>query len=762
MDELAPMGQEALAQASPDQLALQNDPTMTYWAALGQNLPQGPERETKLRLLVSSIEGKQDDYFQDARVRGFIGMWIISYAAWHGLDPESFVFSTQNLAFEGNQLEFVRLKVNIWRSYVQRQVTQVLSQDVSLKCIATNNDVSSKLSARLGDDILNYLFKRATQGMKLRDLETVAGFAGNSFAHLRWDQHAGDMVTTQTTVNAPQPDGSTLAVQVPNRQRSGASTVDVCMPWDCFQETRDKSKSLWRCVRARDNKHNVAATHAANDPELYRKIINESTDDRYEFETLFGMQSIIMKDDDCCTVLHFYHARCVSLPNGRYLRILGSIVLLDTECPLSEGVPVYELCPARFLETTFGYAPAWDLLSIQQALNQIVSDQLSNIATYGRQSIAMEKGTEITAQMLAIGQKGFFYPQGGKPPSAVLLNDIGTGPSVLQEYLHKMLDVVSGQNAASRGDPESNVKSGQFAALLHTIANEYMSYLQFSTNDCVEALGNGMLDMQRKYGGNTPFLVQLVGIDNRTYVHEYTGVDLEGFKGALVETVPPMLQNLAGRLDLHDKLKDYAPEDRAAAYAFIETGRSDEFMRRDRNGKLYIERENERMLSGQQVMVDEYDDPWAHCVEHASALHGLLASDRPDPNLAQLLRAHMAEHAFAYGNMHPLICLFLNIQPPPPVPGTPSFKFQQSVAMGQTMLAASGQPTQPGGGVQPKPQPQPGEAGSGRPRSSGSNGAPKPMQDNNPAGAAQPGGSGVDNTGVPLPKPAQPPPEAQV
>jgi hypothetical protein len=377
--------------------------------------------------------------------------------------------------------------------------------------------------------------------------------------------------------------------------------------------------------------------------------------------------------------------------------------------------------------------------------------------------MAVQKGSEITSDDVAAGQRVVWYPQGGEPPSFINGAELSTSADTLAVYLHKMLDDVSGQNAASRGDPDANVKSGQFAALLHTVASEYMSYWQESVDSFVETLGNYILDMFQTYG-ETTFLYDVVGLDNRTYVKEFTKQDIAGFRGVVVETVSPMLRNLAGRLDLFDKLKDFAPEDRAAAYEFIDTGRSDEFMKQARNSQLYIQRENERMIEGQDVPVNEFDDPTQHFPKHWAEEQALWAADEPDMQAITRLHQHNMQHIVAYSGMHPIAAMLLKIPPPPVLPGNAAFMFAGQLAEAQgTIAMLTGQAPPPG--QEPQQDPQPGEAGSGRPKS-GAGAGPKKLAAGGPGGdnstgAAQPGGSGIDSSGVKLPTPANPPPEMQ-
>lgn len=797
-------GQPELGQEGEDPRDLvpqEPDESQIFWAA------------RKGKSFASAVMDKQRAWFETARKSGLLGQWIISYAALHGLDPDSMsTMQTQSLGFDGDEMEFLRLCINIYRPYVQRQVNSVTSLEPTLKARAQNTDAKSQIAAKLGDNIVQGVYKRAMKDGKRRDMVIAASFAGMGFAHLRWDPQGGDMVTAKQPIKGP--DGAPLmdpTTQQPAtrdvRKKSGAPRAHIGYPWTQFREPDEMDCDSWRGVRVIDNKWNLINTYCPapqadpatgqvpqEDPEktaLRQRILAAKCDDEFDFANLFGFEGMGPENDDVCTVIHFYYPRSVAIPSGRYAIILGDDILEDLDCPRPEGTPVIELNPSKWIMKTFGYAASWDVLAIQQMLNQIVSDQASNIATFGRQSVAMEKGTEITVDAIATGQKGFFYPQGGKPPTAVLMNDIGNGPTVLQEYLHKMADFVLGENAAARGDPEANVKSGTFAALLHTVAAEFKQDLQQGTDRADEEIANTCLDMVRLYG-DTQFIIESVGIDDRTYVDEYTKEDIAGFQGAIVESVPAGMRTYAGILDMFTMLKDFAPEDRAAAFVFLTTGRSEAFMKRDNNSALYIQRENEMLIlgktlpvigpDGQQVpvagpdgqpkvdpmtgqmtpqtlpMVREYDNPVKHIPEHEAARQGMLAADNPDMAAVARIEAHITEHCVKYGYMHPFACSFLNIPPPPPQPGTAAFQLACAMAQGQFLISQAGMGAQPGQ-LAPVPQPQPGQAGSMRP-GSGKAGS-KALAPDNSTGTAQPAAAGPDSSGVPLPRAANPPPNAQ-
>lgn len=720
-------------------------PDNIYWA-----LKKGSD-------LASALEDKERAWFESARHRGLLTVWIVSYAAYYGMDPESLnIMAAAAIGFDGDEAEFLRIQINEVRSIIRQQNTMALGERPAFQAMTTNSDHRSQARAKISDTAISYLYSRYAGDAKEWAVAELDGVMGSGFGHMRWDPQGGDTVTVDTPMNGPS--GPTVAKV---KRKSGAPSLTTGGPWALVKEVFDMGPSAaWVMIRERDSKWNVAASY----PALAEQILQEDTRDEYDFSTLFGLADIDIVNADTCTVKHFYHPDCAAVPGGRYCVIYGSLVLWDRPCPVSDGVPVREMCSGRFMETNFPYADSWSLLAIQQALNQLNSDELSNFATFGRQSVAMEKGTEITVDAIATGGKGFFYPAGGKPPQAVLMTAAPPTIGVAKEYLHKRIETISGLNAVSRGDPASNIRSGEMAALFHSIAIEYQSYRQASLDQYRIGMANMMLDMLRKYG-ETKFLVEVAGIEDRPYIAEFTSDDFSDITRVTLETVSPLQRTTAGKMEIYKMLAEVPPDERASAYEMITTGQSSGFLKRDRSTDLRIRRENEDLLTGERrVMVSNGDHPQKHMLGHYAELELLMASDNPDMQAMGRFQGHINEHLQAYFGMDPVFCQIMNIPAPPPIPPdpmtgrppNPAFMFavwQSQVPGPGAMMAGPGGPQSSGGppdGAQPpSPGGPPGGPNAGPPQ--------QPPQSGQADQAAVGGAQVRDPSGVKLPQPSTPP-----
>lgn len=726
------------------------DPSQIYWARkTGEDF-------------TSAIAEKEEAYFESARNRGLIAMWLTAYAAHHGLTPDDLRdFATQTIGFTGNELELLRFHLNLVRPYIRHQTSLALGEPAAFKALVNNSDHRSLAKSLLTDKIINALYKRYAAPLDMEVAESDGAF-GLGGTHYRWDFLGGDDMKVPREVQLE--DGST--VEHYKIEKSGEPIVTLVYPWTLVQETRVSGEHQWRMVRETDSRWNLIA----NFPQHKEKLLAVRTDyDRYDFGTLFRLEELYYASKDQLTVKHFYHKRCAAVPEGRYVMMVNDIILWDGPCPRKRGMPIAVMQSGKFIESTFGYADAWDLIAIQQALNQVNSDEMQNYATFGRQSIAIEKGTEVTIDAIAQGT-AFYVPPNAQMPRAVQLAAVPATLPDLKSYLHKMLDTVSGQNAASRGDPDPNVRSGEMNALLDSIAIRYQSFRQDAARRFRIEGATIQLDMITRYG-ETPFLVDIAGIEQRSYVAEFTKEDLSGVQRIDIEQVSPLMQSTAGRLQLVTALRNMPPEDRAAAYEMITSSNTTRWLKTENACEQLIRKENELLVTGSApVYVSQGDDPFKHYPMHFAMREQLLAADTPDLEAIARINDHLLEHTQQYLSSSPVVSQFQQIPPPPmlvPNPanprGNPMFQFMMMTGQLQGM----GGPPGSGGEPMAEGNGQPGAGGPNAPSPGAAGGAgqmpggPPPGGQGMPSDQASMGAQGVPGqvhaSGTALPQPSTPP-----
>jgi hypothetical protein len=697
------MGQFGADMVMPDQEAPPPppppEPGEVYWA------------KKEAAELIGALKDKESKYFSSAERRGLKGMWEIAYAQYYGTDPMNpGDMATQTLARTGPKGKFTRFRINEVRSIIGQQNIIALGERPAFQCMAVNSDYESMAQVEICDSIVGYLYKKAMGEARERQVLEADGVWGAGFGHLRWDSELGDDVESDMPVPGAPPNDDGSPATVPVAQRSGAPYVTVCYPWEVVQDPEARELN-WAIIRERRSKWELAAEW----PEHAAAITKVNVLDEYAVEHMFGFAVSDASSDDCL-VKHFYHPRCSALPEGRYVGICGDETLWDGPCPIGEGIPLAEICSSKYACSSFGYAGSWDLISIQEMLDQLCSDTASNLSTHGRNVLFYEKGTEFSFDKISEGLAAFGVSPGSQMPQMASFAQMPEATKWFMEYLHERHQSLSGLNSVARGDPKSNIKSGEMAALFHSIAIEFQSARQAALDGYRVRVANLMLDMVRN-NADSPFLVEISGKDNRPYLQTFTSDTVRGVRRVELTTTSPMMRSQEGRMQVFTAIEKIPPQDRNAAYEFIVTGQIKGFTEKPMSSDLRIQWENEALQDGHVVPVLFCDNPWLHVPEHVAALEKLTASFGVSAEAIKAFSDHIVQHGVVYQGLDPRVAAFLGIPAPPPVPGSPAWQLQQDTGGGFQPLtpndtSASGGPapaagpTGGGPGAQPPSKPQ--------------------------------------------------------
>lgn len=679
--------------------------------------------------LLGTLKDKERKYFEAAQRRGLQTMWAIAWAQYFGTDPaQPGDMATQTIARVGPEGEFTRFRINEVRSFIKQGNVIAMGERVAFQCLVTNSDHDALASAEIADSIVEYLYKKASGEEKERVALEYEGVGGAAYGHLRWDFEGGDDVEVMEplTDDQGQPilldDGTPAAM--PTQKKSGAPYVDVMAPWEVALDPNSRDIK-WCIVRERASKWEIAAEF----PEMQEQILQTADMDEWIVERLFGYAyGTELEYDDECIVKHFYHPRCRAMPQGRYVGVCGDAILWDLPCPVPEGTPLVEMCGGKFFGSAFGYADSWDLISIQEMIDQLCSDTASNLSTFGRQIIVYDKGSELDSDMIAMGLRALAKTPGSEAPMAINYASMPESVKWFIEYLHSRHQSISGLNSVARGDPQANIKSGQMAALFHSIAIEFQSARQAALDGYRERMANLMLDMVRQFS-DAPFLVEVAGVSERPYLREFTKQNVSGVRKVRIQTANPMMRSQAGRFEMFQALSTVEPDKRDAVIRGLTTGDWSGFTENSRSCDLRVQWENEQLSNGGQCPVGSGDHPFKHVPAHWALFEKLASMPEPDPTLLDSVLHHIIDHLMSWQSIDPRLATLLNIPLPPPLPGSPT--------AGLAML-----------GAMPMPPPGPGAAGP-------SAGAAQPGPGGAPQGAPQKRDPG---SGVKLPNASNPPP----
>lgn len=687
------------------------------------------------------IKAKTAKYFMAANRCGLQQMWGIAWAQYYGTDPANpGDMATQTTSRTGPNAEFTRFRINEVRSFIKQGNVIALGERPAFQCLVLNSDHEALASVGIADNVINYVYREALGEEKERLLLETDGVFGAAYQHIRWDFEGGAEIEVMEPVTdeagRPQmmlgPEGDYIPAERPVKERSGAPYVDIAAPWEVVLDPNARD-IRWAIVRERVSKWEVAATY----PEAEEEILQAAGMDEWIVERLFGYGYNSDDNTDDCIVEHFYYPPDRIMPDGRYMGVCGGVVLWDGPCPVSEGIPVVEMCGGKFFGKAFGYADSWDLISIQEMIDQLCSDTASNLSTFGRQILVYDKGAEMDFTKIALGLQALAKTPGSEAPQAINYAAMPDSVQWFLEYLHSRHQSISGINSTARGQSDKNVTSGQMAALYHSIAIEYQSARQAALDGSRKRTANVMLDMVRNFA-HTKFVVEVAGVSQRPYLAEFAKDTLRGVKKVVVETTNPLARSQAGRFEMYNALRAVPPEDRGAVMRGLTTGDWSGYIEASKSCDLRIVYENEQLMNGVQCSVAVGDHPFKHVKEHYALFEKISSTPNPNPELIQLVLTHIIEHLMQWQWIDPRLATVLSIPLPPPLPGSPTAELAMLTSAPPPPAGVPGSPGGPEGAPVPPP---PALSGGGQ-------APPKPQR--------------RDPSGVNLPNPSVPPPGAQM
>jgi hypothetical protein len=694
--------------------------------------------------ITASLIEKKEEFFTALQGSNMVQQWRRAWAQYYGTDPDNpGEFATQNIKRTGEEREFTRARINDFRSFVKQTIQTALGPAPAYKATTRSTDFATLAGIESIDRALSHVLTQSMPDKKRRRLLERAVVLGMGFAHVRWDKDGGDDTTEQVPMK--NDDGTPMVGQMgmPIMEdvdvKTGIPVIDIGSPWQIFYDPEEEEELPWVCVLERRSKWDLAAQF----PEFREEIIGTDDEEEYTREKLFGSAifSSLSTAEDVVTLHHFYLARCAAAPEGRYLGFVDGVPSLwDGPLPVqSKGrLPVVTVVPSAYIGAFLGYADAWDLMSIQQLIDNVVSDWASNVRAHGRLTLLNPKGSAINLEAMRKGLRAVDYT--GQVAPGYLIPPKMDGGLDLVNYAHRRMESVSGQNAVRRGDPQANIKSGTMAALFNQISIEFLSDLQQSFDAAERELANVALELlQTRAKGE--FLIEVSGQANRPYWEAFSAQGFKALQSVYVETVSPMMRSPSGRFEFWQVISQVPPNKQGAVRRGLEFGDWSGLVDEESAGDMRLVRERELLMTGTYVAVNNCDKHEEHVPDHWATYELLEAADPTIPETdemgqpvidpmtgqpknkpgkyEQAKRAvldHIMRHRQAWQFIDPGTAMLLGRPLPPPIVGTPT---------GDLQMMTGGQPT-------PTPQqqgaePPPGGAGGGQP-------AGAPPQEPNPAG----------------------------
>jgi hypothetical protein len=442
-----------------------------------------------------------------------------------------------------------------------------------------------------------------------------------------------------------------------------------------FDVNREDFDHDWILVRTWRNKYDLAAKY----PEFADKIKDLDTKDAKQ---RYSLQIFRKVDSDEVEVWTFYHKKTDSMPEGRELVFLSEDIIIQDQPLPYRRIPIFRISPNEIMGTSFGYSNLFDLMPLQEAVNQLYSTIMSNQTAFGVQNIFVKTGSNVNITNLS---GGLNVIEGLEKPE--VLNLLSTAPETFQflQMIEAKMETISGVSSVTRGapDPAQNLRSGNALALVQSMALQFMSGLQSQYVCLIEDLGAGLIELLQDYA-SAPRVASIIGKGNKAYLKEFKNSDLSAINRVIVDVGNPLSRTTAGRVQMAEQLMQMKPDSFSIEQYIqvINTGRLEVMTDDAVDQENLIQQENERLLQGTPTKVLAIDEHVLHIKKHRTLLSDPILRD--DDTAVGIILQHIQDHINALKETDPTILGTLGQQSMAPAPMPPVAPDQNSSGESQT------------------------------------------------------------------------------
>lgn len=628
----------------------------TYWAAASTDD------------IGSEVRRKAREYRTYCDSSGRAAIWRRSMLAVYGLDPEGSYRSSSAVTFTGDEGENIELRINYLRTLLRATVVLATGSRPSYTCRARAYDAQTTELVGIGNAILDaYLDRDIEQVTTLADEYAIT--YGDSALVTTWNKNIGPAV-------GRGPDGRI--------QRDGDVEVRCYRPDEVVRDTSVTNWNHdWVIVHERHSRWDLAAQY----PQWAEHILAApSYDTDVIVSSLWASfwTARERKDADQIVVQAFYHRATSALPEGRAVIVVNGQAIADAPNPYGERLPVAWLVPAPETGTAFGYGEIWDLLAPSAALDSVVSMAVTMQENFGLVNLVAPTNVDVDSEMISSGTRVLYS---NVAPSPMAANAQGVSNAVqMAEFLKAELQSLRSMNEAALGQG-SSAPSGASLAMQMQIATQNNAGVVRSYLQAFREVMRQTLECVQKFATEER-VVRIVGRNNSTRVKRWKGETLRGLDGVDVELGSSEMRTTQMRHQVvNDLLSAGLITSPTVALEMLATGRLEPAFDGPQALEASVERENEAMMNGNEVLVLETDDHPEHIRRHYTVLAD--PDVRMNPALVQMIEAHCNLHAEMWNraSMDPLGLTKLGAVGVPPAPGAALIQ-QQMAAEAQAMAGA--------------------------------------------------------------------------
>lgn len=585
-----------------------------YWAA------KGPDE------LLDECRSRVEEFWRDGEQATFSEQISRNWAYYHNqfrVEAGFNILGVGGIQRMGPQGEKAFLGIGNFRNLLRHFHELVTRDTPAPKAVPINSSHEAMADAQVVDAVVQEYLNDKGLRQQFARAQEQSNVVTVGLVTLDWDESLGEEQDAD--------------IDAGTRLYAGDVRVGNPTIWDLVKD-RENRKPLrehhWCMVREWVNRWDLAARF----PEKRREILDAQEPD----ETLYFSRSDRRGKGDLVGLWTFWHKKSPALQTGRKFTFVNGAWLENGPLPeYFAEIPVYETCPAEAMFCGEGYSPGFDLQGPQQALNGTVSSLLTNLDALGVQSIWSPPGNTITAGQIA---KGLRLLQCKVKPEPIQLTANPKDAYTFVETMNKMMELLSGIDSVTRGQPESTLKSGKALSIVESKAIQFANGAITNYFSLVERFCTALVRLLAfKLEEGNPRVVRIAGPFNTMLQKDYGTKQLRAVERIRVEAGNPLQRTVSGRFDLAEFFvsQGWVKTPEEAMSVFL-TGRLEPIYQADQAMLAGLTAERDALLAGKVVPVLKTDYHSLHIREAAALLN--TPEVRLNNQLAAVILGHVLTH----------------------------------------------------------------------------------------------------------------------
>jgi hypothetical protein len=480
--------------------------------------------------------GSSAGFFTSA-IRAIYRNTYAYYAAM--LEPQAW---DSGIIFEGEKGELAKTIIPKARVLIRQYISLATKQRYSFDCVTDVGDSNPMMTARIGNSIVKSETDKHKIDLLAEKIVETCSVEGWCYCTNTWNTGSGEIWAR--------------ADDQGNMLYSGGTDIELFTIQDViFDWTKKNPQDLeWIIIRKKKNRWDLISQF----PEMADAIraLPIASFEQNTMPTTMQEQSEYNEDD--VFIREFYHKPTPALPFGR-MAIWGNkdTVFFDKEENPYGCLPGVMFVFQPVKNTLIGYPMMSNLLVQQELFAAEMGTVATNHSAFGVQSVLCPRGSNISVNQIAAGMTFLDYTPanaegGGEIKSLNLTN---TPPEIFNfiQMLSSGLEEMSNINSTLRGQPPANVTSGAMAATLSANALEFIYSDTKGLTMGLETLLSMSIKNYQKFA-KVDQVIDVIGEGNSSMAQDFKSEDITGIKQIKIRQGNPLLNTIAGRLQLGESI----------------------------------------------------------------------------------------------------------------------------------------------------------------------------------------------------------------